>query len=243
MLIHLLNRPHLCNEPFPCALRHSYSTLHALILRHDSRRAIQSSRQCPHYETELLQDHRLQPVPGRHPVLEKRTWMETRRPSREFTYLPHCLKTSRMCLSWEREASHFSPTCSSPTSTSPFRLRPTIRSQICSRYVYICQQLLELLRSERISGQSFSTEGHLIVNYRHVHLPALFTWFADIPPSSAQLQLGVNRGRAPRLLLLIVASICTVLPHPACLVSSSANWPLLCPGSQYCVHANVTTLP
>ena len=32
MLTHLLNRLHLCNGPFPCALRQSYPTLHTLIL-------------------------------------------------------------------------------------------------------------------------------------------------------------------------------------------------------------------
>ncbi len=105
MLTHLLGYPHLSfrHIPIPCALRYSQSYPHirALVPPCHSCRPIQGSRQRPHHEAELLQDHCIQPVPGGHPVLEKRTWMETRRPPSEFIYPLLCVETSFCVLCWE----------------------------------------------------------------------------------------------------------------------------------------------
>ena len=78
ILIRLLAYPHLYIRCIPCGLGHSYPTpTRTLVLLRGSCRPIQGCRQCADHETELLQDHCLQPLPGGHPILEEGTWMET----------------------------------------------------------------------------------------------------------------------------------------------------------------------
>ncbi len=97
--------------------------------------------------------------------------------------------------------------------------------------------------SERICYQSFSTEGHLIVNYRHVHPVSISTRFANILSTSAQLQLGVNHGYAASWLPCIVTfSVLyrrTQTCIEICIATSPANRHCLRPPSQYRLYTPI----